>query len=176
MGGKNMSAPLKVTRAGAEEELRQALRSEKKALNQNRIRAVYSVALGKKIPEVAKSMLLSERAVRNWVHWYEDEGVNGLWDGRTGRKCRLGEKELELLKRKVLSGPKAREEKSGYIGEDVQRILKEEYGVLYSLDGVYYLMHNQLNLSHIKPRPAHRKARPEEQDAFKKSSPNWSPI
>jgi len=176
MGGKNMSAPLKVTRLGAAEDLRQSLKKEKRTVNQIRIRAVLAIAQGGRVPAVAKAISASERAIRNWVHLYECEALDGILDHRTGRQCRLSEEQMNHLKRKILSGPNENDECSGLIGADVRRILKEEYGIPYSLDGVYYLMHNQLNLSHIKPRPVHRKANSDEQESFKKTSPKWLPL
>ena len=171
-----MSAPLEVERLGAVEDLGRSLKKEKRAVNQIRVRAVLSVAKGERIPAVAKAIMASERAIRNWVHRYNREGLAGILDRRTGRICRLGEEDLNVLKKTILFGPKCREEVGGFVGEDVRKILKEEFDVQYSLDGIYYLMHNQLNLSHIKPRPMHRKADAEKQDAFKKTSLKWLPL
>ena len=45
-------------------------------------------------------------------------------------------------------------------GRDARRILAEEFGAGYSLQGVYDLLH-RLGLSCLKPRPRHRKNDPE---------------
>ena len=53
-------------------------------------------------------------------------------------------------------------------GKDYQRILEKEFGKLYSLNGVYELMH-RLGYSWLMPRPQHEKADPQAQEDFKKT-------
>jgi len=55
-------------------------------------------------------------------------------------------------------------------GRDCQRILAEEFGVRYSLNGVYELLH-RLNLSVLVPRPQHRKSEPETQRRWVERAP-----
>ncbi|UCE48281.1 MAG: winged helix-turn-helix domain-containing protein, partial [Phycisphaerales bacterium] len=50
---------------------------------------------------------------------------------------------------------------------------EKEFGVLYTLDGVYKLLH-RLGYSCLKPRPRHEKADPAVQQAFKKTSQTGS--
>ena len=50
------------------------------------------------------------------------------------------------------------------------RILNEEFGVEYTLNGAYDLLH-RLNLSCLTPRPRHEKNDPEAMKAFKQSAP-----
>ena len=45
-------------------------------------------------------------------------------------------------------------------GVDAMRILEQEFGVRYTLDGVYELLH-RLKLSCLVPRPRHRKNDPQ---------------
>jgi transposase len=56
---------------------------------------------------------------------------------------------------------------------DVRRILEREFGVLYSLKGVYKLLH-RLGYSSLAPRPRHRLADPAAREAFKKTPPKPS--
>jgi transposase len=58
--------------------------------------------------------------------------------------------------------------KATLYGRDIQRILEKDFGVIYTLDGVYKLLH-RLGYSCLKPRPRHEKADPQLQDAFKKT-------
>jgi transposase len=165
-----MGTPLKVDREGAVAELAARLRVEKRAVNQVRLRAVLAVARGAHVPAVAKSLFVAERAVRNWVHRYHAFGVSGLQDGRTGRRCQLSAEDQARLKERIRAGPRTEDAVCSLRGEDVRRILKDEFGVAYASSGVYYLLHHQLGFSYLKPRPIHRKTDPHAQEAFKKSS------
>lgn len=169
-----MGTPLKVERRGAVAELAARLRVKKRAVNQVRLRAVLAVARGEHVPGVAKAFSVAERAVRNWVHRYHEFGVSGLQDGRTGRRCQLSAEDQTRLKERIRAGPRADDGVCSLRGEDVRRILKDEFGVQYALPGVYYLLHHQLGFSYLKPRPIHRKTDPQAQEAFKKSSPKRS--
>lgn len=55
------------------------------------------------------------------------------------------------------------------------RILEAEFGVAYSLNGVYDLMH-RLGLSCLKPRPRHRKADPQTQQRWLDDAPLLSSV
>jgi transposase len=112
--------------------------------------------------------------VREWVHRYNEFGIGGLQDGRTGRRCRLSAEDQARLKERMRAGPRGNDGVCSLRGEDVRRILKDEFGVEYGLPGVYYLLHHQLGFSYLKPRPIHRKADPQAQEAFKKSFPKRS--
>jgi putative transposase len=60
----------------------------------------------------------------------------------------------------VLAGPTAADGGVCVLrGEDARRILEREFGVRYTLDGVYDLLH-RLDLSCLAPRPRHRKNDP----------------
>jgi transposase len=76
----------------------------------------------------------------------------------------------------VDSGPRPSEGLATLYGKDIQRILENEYGVVYTLDGVYKLLH-RLCYCCLKPRPRHNKADPEVQRIFKKTSQNgWKAL
>jgi len=165
-----MRTPLTVTRVGAVKELAAALRREKRSVNQNRIRAVLSVARGTHVPAVAQSMSVAQRAVRNWVHQYNRSGLAGLQDQRKGRQCRLSDTQLETMRRRLLEGARPEDGVCSLRGRDIQHILEKEFRVRYGRSSVYYLLHHQLGMSYLKPRPLHRKTDPEAQAAFKKTS------
>ncbi|MFN0134366.1 MAG: winged helix-turn-helix domain-containing protein, partial [Phycisphaerales bacterium] len=54
-------------------------------------------------------------------------------------------------------------------GKDVRRILEHEFGVKYTLDGVYPLLH-RLGCSCLAPRPRHEKQDLAAQRKFKDES------
>jgi transposase len=55
-------------------------------------------------------------------------------------------------------------------GRDAVRILQQEFGVSYSLEGVYDLL-ERLNLSCLKPRPRHRKNDPQAMKTWLERAP-----
>jgi transposase len=165
-----MRTPLTVTRAGAVKELATALRREKRAVNQIRIRAVLSVARGNHVPMVAQWISVAERAVRNWVHRYNRRGLVGLQDQRKGRQCRLSDSQLKKIRKRLREGARPEDGVCSLRGRDIQRVLEKEFHVRYCRSSVYYFLHHQLGMSYLKPRPIHRKTDPEAQAAFKKTS------
>ena len=169
-----MRTPLQVDRRGAVEELSAAIRTEKASRNQLRLRAILAVARGQHVPAVAQAFQVCPRAVREWVHRYNTQGIAGLIDRRCGRRCRLSADQLHRLADRIRAAPRVEDRVCSLRGMDIQRILREEHGVLYSLDGVYYLLHHQLKMSYLKPRPLHRKTDLAAQEAFKKTSPRKS--
>ena len=79
------------------------------------------------------------------------------------------------LKARLDSGPTAEDQVCTLRGEDIQRILEQEFGILRKLSSVYYLLHS-LGYSSLAPRPRHVKADPARQALFKKvACPSNSP-
>jgi transposase len=97
-----------------------------------------------------------------------------LEDHRGGQPCRLNDEQLASMRARIAAGPKESDGVCSLRGQDLQRIIREEYGLGYSLDGVYYLLHHHLGQSYVKPRPRHRKAKVEDQAFFKKKG--WTSI
>ena len=99
-----------------------------------------------------------------------NKGVKGLRDkpGR-GKPPLLNSGDRECFKQRIDAGPTPEDGVCTLRGKDLQRILKEEFGKVRSLDTVYSLLH-QLRYSSLVPRPQHRLADPAAQEVFKKSS------
>ena len=70
----------------------------------------------------------------------------------------------------MINGPLSRDGVCTLRGKDAVKILNKEFGVSYSLPGVYDLLH-RLNLSCLKPRPRHEKNDPEKMEQFKARAP-----
>ena len=70
--------------------------------------------------------------------------------------------------RRIASGPSKQDSVSVLNGPTIKRLLEREYGVIYSLWGVYNLLH-RLGYSCLCPRPQHEKADPKAQQEFKKA-------
>jgi transposase len=107
------------------------------------------------------------RTVQRWIARYNQAGIKGLIDNpRTGRPTKLSVDKQEQFCNQVDAGPS--DAKATLYGKDIQRILEKDFGVIYTLDGVYKLLH-RLGYSCLKPRPRHEKADPQLQEAFKKT-------
>ena len=165
-----MRTPLTVTRWRAVAELTEALGHEKRSVNEVRLRGVLAVARGSHVPSVARTLSVAERAVRNWVHRYNNDGLTGLTDRRAGRRCRLSADQLECVRERIRAGPRPEDGVCSLRGRDIRGILWQEFHVRYARSSVYYLLHHQVGMRYLKPRPMHRKTDPAAQVAFKKSS------
>jgi transposase len=157
------------------DQLAELIRSQPQARVARRLAAVRLALLGHTAPDVAERVLLSERQVRTWVARYNAGGTAALADrpGR-GRKKALIDDQEQRLKDRLRAGPTESDGVCTLRGEDVRRILEEEFGVVRSLQAVYDLLH-RLGFEPLRPRPRHPKADPGAQDRFKKASPSGSP-
>lgn len=156
-------------------ELAGLIRSESRGKVARRLAAVRLALLGHTAAEAAAQVLLSERQVRTWVARYNAAGTAGLADaaGR-GRKPPLDAGEEARLAARLRAGPTPADGVCALRGEDVRRILREEFGVARCLQAVYDLLH-RLGFEPLRPRPRHPSASAEAQAAFKKVSPDSSP-
>lgn len=153
------------------EELKRLERVEKNADRARRLRIVVLAAEGWTAPAVAMAVGLSRRICQRWVARYNTEGLVGLDDRRGQEPGPLLSLEQEAaLRTRIEAGPLAEDSVGSLRGKDFQRILAEEFGLLRSLSGVYYLLH-QLGYSYLRPRPRHRKSDPAVIEQFKREWP-----
>ena len=132
--------------------------------------------LGRTAAAVAAEVLLSERQVYAWVARYNADGAAALADRARPRPqgAALGRPTAARLKAPGSAGPTEADGVCALRGEDVRRILRDEFGVVRSLQAVYDLLH-RLGFEPLRPRPRHPGADPAAQEAFKKASPAASP-
>ena len=132
-----------------------------------RIQAVAMAKQGFSCPQIVEMTGYSRRAVQRWIARYNQASIKGLINKpRTGCPTRLSVDKQEQFCQRVDAGPC--DTTATLYGRSIQQILKEDFGVIYTLDGVYKLLH-RLGYSCLKPRPSHEKADPQLQDAFKKT-------
>ncbi|MDR2362208.1 MAG: helix-turn-helix domain-containing protein [Prevotellaceae bacterium] len=75
---------------------------------------VYQIALGRKAGELQSVYNTSHKAICNWLHRFNAQGVEGLKDlPRNGRPSRLGDESKAKLKQVVLSSPMEQGSSSG---------------------------------------------------------------
>lgn len=134
-----------------------------------RLYAVYQVALGKPSRDLEDLYNTSFKQILNWVHSFENEGVEGLRDkdGR-GRKPRLSPEQMHRLE-KLLE-----EELPSDYDYNTQRWsgpllidwIKKNFGISFKKANIYNIL-SKLGFSYQKARGIYREADPEQQEAFK---------
>ena len=150
-----------VRREGDRERLDELIAREKVAVQRDRLRAVRLALDGVEALQIAATLSRSRRFVQEWAYAYRDGGVEAIEPGKSsGRPTRLPREKEQAFRARMLGG--ATEADGGVCslrGVDAVRILEAEFGVRYTLDGVYDLLH-RLRLSCLAPRPRHRKNDP----------------
>jgi len=119
----------------------------------------------------ARSCGMDRQTLRDWVHRYNAEGVDGLRDrARPGRPPRLSGGALDELVAIVEAGPDVKTD--GVVRwrcADLKGVVADRFGVTLSERSVGRLL-NECGYVRLKPRPQHPKADIEAQAAFKKTS------
>ena len=132
-----------------------------------RFQAVILAKQGRTASEIAAVLGCSLRAVKNWVAQYNRGGAEALRDRpRSGRPRLLSPEHYPRLKQRLDDPPRPEDGLCALRGADVQRILRQEFGVVMGRQAVYDLLH-QLGYSSLMPRPQHEDANPEVQEFFK---------
>jgi len=117
---------------------------------------------------IARTLNVSRRLVNEWISTYLSHGLDGLaLTKRTGRRPRLSNVEKSTLKEYVLSHA-VKPQGGRLMGKDIQKYIKETYGVNYHVRNVYHLM-KELNIVWITSRSKHPKQDLEAQENFKKN-------
>jgi transposase len=137
--------------------------------------ALAMVLEGAKRAEAAKAGGMDRQTLRDWVHRFNAEGPDGLYDKRSqGRACRLSEAEQRELAALIETGPDLAEH--GVVRwrlRDLCAWVEERFGVTYHEQGLSKLI-KRLGFRRISARPQHPKSDPESQAVFKKTSVTWS--
>lgn len=157
--------------SGDLDRLRALAVDEKHALRRDRYRAVALAIEGEEAVAIARAVGRSRRSVQDWAYAYRDEGVDAIQPKpRKGRPTKLPRDRETQFKARIDAGPRSEDRVCTLRGRDVMRILDEEFGVKYTLDGVYDLLH-RLGYSCLTPRPRHEKNDPAAAEAFRKNAP-----
>ena len=141
------------------------------ATGASRLLALANALDGMARGEAAGRAGMDRQTLRDWVIRFNAEGVEGLHDRpKSGRPTWLDEGRLAALKALVLRGPDPeRDGVSTWRAKDLCRIVEERFGVAYSENGMFRLLHD-LGLSWQKTRPIHPEADLKAQARFKKNS------
>jgi len=136
-----------------------------------RLMILTHVKAGMPKAQISQLLLISTDQIYAWLKRFHEQGIEGLKDKpRSGRPRLLDSDAHEALKQKIedsqsaLSGGRLR-------GEDIIELIKNEWGVTYSLSGIYYLM-KDIGMSWISTRSRHPKQDEQAQTDFKKTLPS----
>ena len=152
-------------------QLRQQSRQQRDAKQRDRYRAILLAIEGHDAPSIARTLGRSRRFVQWWVYRYRDHGLESVVPKRqTGRPPTRPATKERSFKERFLADPTEADGVCTLRAKEAQRILQEEFGVEYTLAGVYDLLH-RLGLSCLAPRPRHRKNDPEQMQQWVESAP-----
>ncbi len=160
---------MQITEHDSIADLQRFTKAERDGRVRIRLQGIVLARQGHTGRAIGEVLGVSDRAVRDWVKRYNEGGVVALQEqpGR-GRSARLAEEDQERFRKRIEAGAQPEDGVCSLRGIDFQRILEEEFGTLYSLNGVYRVLH-RLGYSSLVPRPRHAQADKERQEAFKKS-------
>ena len=141
-------------------------------------RRMLSLALileGAKRCEAAKAGGVDGQTLCDWVHRFNAEGPEGLYDKqRPGLSCRLSDEQQQELAAIIEAGPDLAEH--GVVRFrlcDLCALVEGRFGVTYEERGMSKLI-RRLGFRKISARPQHPKSDPKLQAEYKKNSKIWS--
>jgi transposase len=170
-----MSKPIEVTRrefsAG---ELRELAARTRDGAAVRRLLAIALVLEGHSRTEAARQNGMDRQTLRDWVHRYNDEGVEGLRSRVSpGRPGALNEAQMEELRTLVLKGPDPeRHQVIRWRCADLRDEIATRWSVTLHERSVGRLLH-RLDMTRLQPRPYHPKKDAAAQETFKKTFRTW---
>jgi len=170
-----MGAAVKITRDElTTAELRLAAARCADGAQVRRMLAVALVMEGRPRREAAALNGMDRQTLSDWVHRYNDAGVDGLKSRKSpGREPYLTDAQKAELRELVIQGPDPAVHgvvrwRCADLRAEVARRWSVE--VHENTIGVWL---GELGLTRLQPRPVHPKKDPADEAAFKKTSPAW---
>lgn len=157
-------------------ELRAAAKRAGDTRQACRILAIAMVLDGYSREAAATACGMDRQTLRDWVHRYNQEGLPGLADRpRSGRPARLNrQQEDEVLGWVEAGADLAVDGVVRFRLVDLCKRIGERFGVALNEDTVGQILRRR-GYRRLSARPQHPQADPAAQEAFKKTSPIWSP-
>jgi len=157
------------------QELRAAARRSDDVAAARRMLALALVLEGKSRCEAANSCGMDRQSLRDWVHRYNAEGLEGLHNRTApGAKPRLSREQEREVAELVRNGPNVAEH--GVVRWrriDLAHVIEQRYGVKLAERSVGDLL-RRLGFRRISVRPRCPAQDAEAQEAHKKTFPIWS--
>jgi len=126
-------------------ELRRAHRKVKNKRDADRIKAIYSLAVGHSISQVSSILMADEDTLRNYKNHYEQGGILQLLrKGHKGSMCRLSEAEISVLIQELQSS-------IHLTTQSVIDFVNHTFGISYTQSGMRDLLH-RIGYVYKKPK------------------------
>src|ERR671933_427218 len=139
-----------------------------------RMLALALVLEGRSRAEAARAAGMDRQTLRDWVHRYNAEGLDGLSDRRrSGPRPRLSPGQEAELATAVDQDPDP--DRDGVVRwrrVDLRALIEPRFDVRLHERSVGKVL-RRLGFARLSVRPEHPKADEEAQEAFKKASPTW---
>jgi transposase len=170
-----MGKPLAITRTEhSSEDLRTFASKSRDGAQVRRLLALAFILEGASRTEAAERTGMDRQTLRDWVHRYNTEGIEGLKSGHgPGKPPSLTEEQMAELKATVLKGPDP--EKHGVVRwrcVDLRAEVTRRFTIEVTERTIGKWL-RKLGLTRLQPRPFHPKKDEAAQQAFKKTSPAW---
>jgi transposase len=157
-------------------QLRDAAKRTDDAAAARRMLALALVLEGKSRSEAATSCGMDRQILCDWVHRYNAEGLEGLYNrAAPGAQSRLSPEQEREVAELVRTGPDLA--KHGVVRWrriDLAQVIEQSYGVKLAERSVGALLH-RLGFRRISVRPRCPEQDDVAQEAHKKTLPIWSP-
>jgi transposase len=155
-------------------DLRREARRCRDGAASRRMLALALVLEGSSREEAARAAGMDRQTLRDWVHRYNAEGLDGLRDRRRpGPRPRLTPEQEAELAAAVERGPDP--ERDGVVRwrrVDLRALIEARFAVRLHERSVGKVL-RRLGFARLSVRPRHPKADEAAQAAFKKASPSW---
>jgi transposase len=147
------------------------IEAEDDAKQRDRLRSVALALDGRETLVIAETLGRSRAFVQRWVYAYRDGGIDAV-RARTapGRVRFLTSEQEAAFAKRVERGATDLDGVAALRGPQLRQILKKEFGVSYSLNGVYLHL-KRLGFSILQPRPKHPKQDVKAAALFKRRAP-----
>lgn len=161
---------------GDANQLRVLMAAEREAKQRDRLRVVLLAGEGlgqeKELEreQIARVVGRSRQFVDAWVGRYRRQGLAGLYARKQpGAESKLTPHQQQELIAWLERGPAEEEKLAAYNGPILREKIREHFGKLYSLNGVYALLH-RLGYNDLMPRGHHPDTDPAVLESFKKKN------
>lgn len=151
------------------EEIRALFTKDERYTIGIRLYAIYQVSLGQASRKLESLYNTSFKQITNWVHRFEESGIEGLKDKpKSGRKPRLAEEQLNELSSVLQNN---RPDEFGYNtatwnGPILKDYIEKHYHVAYQKAQVYNLL-KKLGFTYQKGRAQYPEADEGKREEFK---------
>ena len=175
-GAASTGAAVSITRLDVTAaQLRAAAGREKDGSAARRMLAIAMILDGADRKTAAETCGMDRQTLRDWVHRYNAEGMRGLHDRKTpGPEPKLTADQQAKLAELVETGPDpARHGVVRWRRVDLRDELERRFGVVLHERSVGKVL-AKLGYCRLSVRPRHPQTDEAAQEAFKKTSPQWS--